>query len=191
MPSALHFGSSAKHTNHLRLLDLLLRQGVAQRLAEASSLEAAFKVLQSYYSLGPFLAFQFTIDLNYGPILNFDEMDFVVPGPGARDGIRKCFVDLGDFTEADTIRYITEHQSEFFSALGLEFRSLWGRPLQLIDCQNLFCEIAKYARVAHPEIRGLSDRHRIKHIFRPSPLEELPMYPPKWGLTPRVELPLN
>ena len=25
------------------------------------------------------------------PCINFDEMDFVVPGPGAKDGLRKCF----------------------------------------------------------------------------------------------------
>ena len=30
----------------------------------------------------------------------------------------------------------------------VEFRDLWGRPLQLIGCQNLFCEVDKYARVA-------------------------------------------
>lgn len=28
-------------------------------------------------------------------------MDFIVPGPGAKDGIRKCFITLGDFAEAD------------------------------------------------------------------------------------------
>jgi 5-hmdU DNA kinase, helical domain len=186
MPPATRFGSTTKHTNYLRLLDLLLREDVASRLAEASSLEAAFRLLASYYSFGPFLAFQFTIDLNYGNLLNFDEMDFVVAGPGARDGISKCFSDLGDFTEPDIIRHATEHQDDHFSRLGLHFRSLWGRPLQLIDCQNLFCEVAKYARIAHPDFVGLSGRQRIKQIFRPSAVREAPMYPPKWGLNDRI-----
>jgi hypothetical protein len=69
---------------------------------------------------------------------------------------------------------------------------LWGRPLQLIDCQNLFCEVSKYSRVMHPKIRGVNDRSRIKQIYRPSarPLEY--WFPPKWGinhLLPKPEQP--
>jgi len=48
-------------------------------------------VLRSYPAIGGFLAYQYFIDLNYTPVLMFDEMEFVVPGPGAQDGIRKCF----------------------------------------------------------------------------------------------------
>ena len=54
---------------------------------------AAFELLRGYPSLGDFLAFQFAIDLNYSTITDFSEMEFVVAGPGARDGIRKCFAD--------------------------------------------------------------------------------------------------
>ena len=45
--------------------------------------------------MGDFLAFQYVIDLNYSPLINFSEMDFVVPGPGARSGFRKCFESYG------------------------------------------------------------------------------------------------
>jgi hypothetical protein len=66
---------------------------------------------------------------------------------------------------------------------GLSFKTLFGRRLQPIDCQNLFCEISKYARVAHPEIKGLSGRSRIKQSFRQA-LDPLPppMFPPRWNL---------
>jgi hypothetical protein len=57
-------------------------------------------------------------------------------------------------TEADLIRVVTDRQQTEFERLGLNFKSLWGRDLQLIDCQNLFCEVDKYARVFHPEISG-------------------------------------
>ncbi|WP_267883292.1 nucleotide kinase domain-containing protein, partial [Streptomyces sp. NRRL S-37] len=92
----------------------------------------------------------------------FSEMDFVVAGPGARDGIRKCFGPAADGIEADVIRYMADTQDEHFARLGLAFAGLRGRPLQLIDCQNLFCEVDKYARVAHPDIAGISGRSRIK-----------------------------
>jgi hypothetical protein len=71
-----------------------------------------------------------------------------------------------------------------FERLGLRFKDLWGRRLQLIDCQNLFCEVDKYARVAHPEFSGESGRTRIKQRFvavqRPTPQ----WYPPKWKVNP-------
>ena len=107
-------------------------------------------------------------DLNYSNITDFSEMEFVVPGPGALDGIRKCFSDLGVLTEADAIKAVTEIQEQEFERLGLRFRYLGGRRLQLIDCQNLFCEVSKYARVRHPDIRGVSNRKRIKQFYRPS-----------------------
>jgi len=66
----------------------MLDERLPAKLASCKSLESVFETLRSYRSLGPFLAFQFTIDLNYGPAVNFGEMEFVVPGPGARDGIR-------------------------------------------------------------------------------------------------------
>ena len=46
-------------------------------------MQAMFEILRSYPSLGNFLAFQFTIDLNYSELTRFSEMDFVVAGPGA------------------------------------------------------------------------------------------------------------
>jgi hypothetical protein len=160
-----------------------MQDGAPRRIARAQSLREVFETLRSYPSIGDFLAFQFAIDLNYSELIDFSEMDFVVPGPGARDGIRKCFGDTGGLDEHDVIRVVTDRAEVEFAQLGLEFHTLWGRRLQLIDCQNLFCEVAKYARVAHPEARGTSGRTRIKQRFRPRPGPILQWYPPKWNLT--------
>ena len=67
----------------------------------------AFGMLRSYPTIGDFLAYQFVTDLNYSEVTDFSEMEFVVPGPGALDGIHKCFADLGGLTEADLIRMVT------------------------------------------------------------------------------------
>ena len=82
----------------------------------------------------------------------------------------------------DVINYVAEHQNYEFERLELEFRTLWGRPLQLIDCQNLFCEVSKYARVNHPEIKGVNDRSRIKQVYRPSGKPLHYWFPPKWDI---------
>jgi hypothetical protein len=181
MPSP-DFGDARKHRNHLRLVEHMMRTEAPKRVANATSLEAAFKLLRGYPSLGDFLAFQFTVDLNYSSILNFPESQFVVAGPGARDGIRKCFADTAGLADADLIHAITEVADREFDRLGLTFQNLWGRKLQPIDCQNIFCEVDKYARVVHPEFSGDSGRSRIKQKFSRN-CEPLPQwYPPKWKL---------
>lgn len=171
-----------KHHMHTALLESILKSSIVSDLATSPSMAAAFEVLRSVPSFGPFLALQFLIDLNYSPHLNFSEMDFVVPGPGARDGIRKCFVHFGGYDETGIIEWVTDRQEQEFQSRGLQFRSLWGRSLHLIDCQNLFCEVDKYARVAHPEVAGISGRTRIKQKFLPDRSALRPWFPPKWRL---------
>ena len=181
MPSP-RLGSERKHSNHLHLLRQLSADGTIDELLTSTSLRALFERLSRVPSFGPFLAFQFAIDLNYTPLFPFSEMDYVVAGPGARDGISKCFTNAGDLPPSDVIRAVTESADEQFEAAGIQFESLWGRPLQLIDCQNLFCEVSKYARVAHPELVGVSGRTRIKQRYVTDVHPFAIGYPPKWGL---------
>ncbi|MEW5686184.1 MAG: nucleotide kinase domain-containing protein [Pseudomonadota bacterium] len=177
------FGHLRKHSNHLALLARMLEDRLPDRLRQAPSLERAYELVLAYPGLGRFLAFQYTIDLNYSELLDFPESDFVVAGPGALDGIAKCFADRSGKTAEDVIRWVCERQEQEFAARGLDFEGLFGRPLQLIDCQNLFCEISKYARVAHPDMLGASGRTRIKQSYRldPTPLPAL-AFPRRWGL---------
>ena len=186
MPAAAQFEGPRKHATHLRLLEHMLEKKAPEQMARAKTMREAFEVLRAFPMMGDFLAYQFTIDINYSTLTNFDEGEFVVPGPGARDGIRKCFKTLGGLSEADVIRLVADRQDLEFERLGITFRSLWGRPLQLIDCQNLFCETDKYARVAHPEIAGLTGRTRIKQTYSRllEPIEH--WYPPKWGINERI-----
>ena len=183
MPSGKSsFGHKQKHRNHLMLLERMMEDEVPNRITEASTMAQAFNILLSYPTIGNFLGYQFVTDLNYSDLTDFSEMEFVVPGPGALDGIRKCFAHQGGLNEADIIKLVTDSQEREFERLGLNFRTLGGRHLQLIDCQNLFCEVSKYARVKHPEIIGISKRSRIKQLYRPSasPIEY--WFPPKWGI---------
>ena len=191
MPSGSSaFGHRLKHRNHLKLLERMMEDEVPYQIAGATSMRQGFEILRSYPMIGDFLAYQFITDLNYSEICDFSEMEFVVPGPGARDGIHKCFADLGGLSEPDIIRVVADRQEYEFEKQGLKFRSLWGRPLQLIDCQNLFCEVSKYARIAHPEVAGINSRSRIKQIYRETGKSLGCWFPPKWGinhLPPNVE----
>ena len=182
------FGARRKHTNHLMLLEQMMGHGLRSRLETAVSMADAFHLLRRHPGLGDFLAYQLIIDINYSTMIDFDEMDFVVAGPGARDGICKCFGPEARGVEAELISYMSDTQEQHFARLGLSFSGLNGsRRLQLIDCQNLFCEVDKYARAAHPEIDGYSGRRRIKRRFRRNDhaLNDQALtcwFPPKWGI---------
>jgi hypothetical protein len=186
MPAAPGYPGPRKHSTHLRLLERMILDEVPERLAGCRHMRQAFAMLRSYPMMGDFLAYQYVTDLNYSDVTAFDEMEFVVPGPGARDGIRKCFRSLGGLAEADVIRLVAERQELEFERPGLAFRSLWGRRLQLVDCQNVFCEVDKYARLAHPDVPGLSGRTRIKQTYSPTLDPITYWYPPKWGLNERI-----
>ncbi|HEX8578253.1 MAG TPA: nucleotide kinase domain-containing protein [Allosphingosinicella sp.] len=180
---APQLGHARKHANHLALLARMMDDGLPARLERARSLGEVYELLSPYPGLGPFLTFQYAIDLNYSNLLDFSEADFVVAGPGALDGIAKCFEDTGGRSAREVIEYMADMQDREFAARGIDFKGLFGRKLQLIDCQNIFCEISKYARVAHPDVPGVSGRTRIKQSYRASPLEEpAPFFPPRWGL---------
>ncbi|WP_255443407.1 nucleotide kinase domain-containing protein [Comamonas sp. Z1] len=186
-PGGSAFGYAAKHQNHLRLLERMMADDLAGQLAKLKKMQTAFELLRSYPTIGDFLAYQFVTDINYSEVTNFSEMEFVIPGPGARDGLRKCFRASIGLNEAELIRLMVDNQEREFERLGIKFQSLWGRRLQLIDCQNLFCEVDKYARVAHPDVAGISGRTRIKQKFSPTAPLASPWYPPKWGINAKIE----
>ena len=187
MPSGkTTFGHSKKHRNHLTLLNRMMEDETPQRIMDANTMRDAFEMLTSYPMIGSFLAYQYVTDLNYSELTNYSEMEFVVPGPGALDGISKCFYSLGGLSDSDIIRLITERQEKEFERLGLKFSTLGERSLQLIDCQNIFCEVSKYARVKHPEFRGSKGRKRIKQVYRPSEKTVNYWYPPKWGINDQI-----
>ncbi|MGB3456525.1 MAG: nucleotide kinase domain-containing protein [Litorimonas sp.] len=186
MPSAgRRFDCSKKHTSHLSLISWMLGEEFPERLAACASMADAYDLMISAPSIGPFLAYQYVTDLNYSRITRFSEMEFVKAGPGALDGISKCFHLTENLTPEDCITYMAESQAKHFNRLEIDFPSLWGRPLQLIDCQNLFCEISKYSRVAFPHIQGVAGRKRIKQNYSPSqkPVESL-SYPDEWNIDP-------
>jgi len=183
MPAgAKTFKSTRKHEAHLQLLDFMLKDKLTKKIISAKSLEQVFQILRSYPLVGDFLAFQYAIDINYSEVTNFSESEFVAAGPGAKSGLCKCFANLAGLTSENVIRLVTELQEKEFNRRGIEFKWLGGRRLQLIDIQNVFCEIDKYARVRFPDTIGLANRAKIKQRFRPNPAPINHWYPPKWGI---------
>jgi hypothetical protein len=176
------FGQARKHGNHLRLIEHAMTGGLPEAIGAAENLRAVYELLLALPSLGPFLAYQYAIDLAYSPVTDAEESQFVVAGPGALDGISKCFADTGGLSAPEVVTWMRDTSAEHFTRLGLEFSDMWGRWPTLIDWQNVFCETSKYTRVSHPHVKGMAGRSRIKQEFRQGagPIDY--RFPPKWRL---------
>ena len=178
------FGEARKHRDHLRLIEHAMAGGLPEAVAGCGDLRRLYELLRGLPSLGPFLAFQLAVDLAYSALTDADETQFVVAGPGALDGISKCFTDTGGLSPAEVVAWMRDTSAGHFARLGLEFEDLWGRWPALVDWQNVFCEVSKYTRVSHPHVRGTAGRDRIKQKFAPTPGRVEYRFPPKWGLPP-------
>ncbi len=177
------YGHRRKHANHLEMLERMMLEGVPARVAASKDLSEVYSIMLEWPGIGPFLAFQYAIDLNYSTIVDHDEADFVVAGPGAHDGISKCFSNARECVAEDIIMEMYRIQDSEFQRLGLSFPGLFGRRLMPIDLQNCFCETSKYTRKSHPEVAGIMGRSRIKQKYARGDRPIAPPFlPPSWGV---------
>ena len=153
---------------------------IQDKIIKCNTMEEAFNIIKSYPLIGNFMAYQLVTDINYSEVVNWKEDEFTVAGPGSLRGIKKCFIDKGKMSNEDIIRYMYEHQDEEFKRLNLDFKKIGNRPLQLIDCQNIFCELDKYCRKALPDLK--SNRTKIKKHYVPKKERIEYIYPKKWKI---------
>ncbi len=175
------YGYNRKHNNHLSLLkQIFIEDKSHMKILKAKTMKEAFDILIKYPLIGNFMAYQLITDINYSDVVNWSETEFTVAGPGSERGIKKCFENIDGYTKEEIIKYMCNHQEEEFARLGLDFKGIESRPLQYIDCQNIFCELDKYCRQALPELK--SNRNKIKKKYRANNEKIEYVYPKKWNV---------
>ncbi len=175
------FGYDRKHDNHLALLNkMFIIDKVQDKILKCTNMEQAFKIIKSYPLIGNFMAYQLITDINYSDIVDWKEDEFTVAGPGSLRGIKKCVIDKEKLSNEDIIKYMYNHQEEEFKRLNLDFKTIGNRKLQLIDIQNIFCELDKYCREKVPSLK--SNRTKIKKKYTPKQTKIEYIYPPKWNI---------
>jgi hypothetical protein len=162
------------------LQKMFIEDKIQNKLIQSQNMEQAFNIIKTYPLIGDFMAYQLVTDLNYSDVFNFSEHEFTIVGPGSKRGIKKCFISIGNYTENEIIKYMYENQEKEFKRLNLDFKRIGNRPLQYIDCQNIFCELDKYCRVAYPNLK--SNRTKIKKKYSPKKDKIDYLYPPKWHI---------
>ncbi len=175
------FGFDHKHDNHLALLNKMFFEDKMQnKILSCDTMQKAFEIIKSYPLIGNFMAYQLVTDINYSDVVNWSENEFTVAGPGSQRGIRKCFIDKGQMSDEEIIKYMYENQDKEFERLHLKFKRIGDRPLQLIDCQNIFCELDKYCREAVPNLKSNRTKIKKKYVAKKDKVEY--KYPPKWSV---------
>ncbi|KAF9264564.1 hypothetical protein L218DRAFT_958273 [Marasmius fiardii PR-910] len=154
-------------------------------LQTADYIEDVFDYINSCRGMGGFTAYQLLLNLSYSSLLSrFSGMDFVSPGLGCISGLQKLFtkgslnrakaLDSGIYISI--IRWMADTQDVHFQRLGLDstFSPLGTSrfPLELADIEHSICEVDKYARLVHPEIR--QRRKTIKRTYKHVPGRSLP-----------------
>jgi hypothetical protein len=159
-------------------LDWAVRQGslitpdFADEFFKRETMAERAAWLQTLPRCKDFMSMQILTDVGYSRHgAGQDENAFIIPGPGARAGV-KAYVGAG----YDPVGII-EEQADWWARQGTV--TLFGRPPSLMDVQNSFCEYSKYVRayraveVAGPERFG----HYQGHGDLP-----WPVLPAHWGL---------
>lgn len=170
------YGKDLKHENNLLMLKYMIDKSFHKIIWDKKNLKEIYELFLSVPSLGPFLAYQYSIDIAYSSFCMANESDFIIAGPGAIRGINKCFKGVSPSEYSSVIYWIHDNQERYLT----DFIGINGRPLQLIDCQNIFCEVDKYLRVALPELT--SNRVRIKQVYKEHPKKIAIEMPKKWKL---------
>ena len=164
----------------------LLQKKIFIKILNAKTLSEVYSLLRNCSFLGDFLAYQYAIDLNYSPLINFNENSFVKAGIGAIRGIKKCFKSLNNSTYEDAIIFTQENLNDFMRKFGYtEFQNLFGREPTLIDIQNCFCETDKYLRARIPELQVDNIRIKQKYKVSEKPIEFF--FPPKWEINMKMK----
>lgn len=161
-----------------------------KKIIKSKSLENVYVTLRDCSFIGDFLAYQYAIDINYSPVIDFNEDSFVKAGIGAIRGIKKCFEPLGKNSYEDAIRFTQENFEYYQTKFGYgDFKNLFGRVPTLIDIQNCFCETDKYLRVKMPELQV--DNKRIKQKYKETHQTLNLFFPPKWGINTKIKEPCS
>lgn len=171
------WGFNRKHWNLLKTMEVMIEDGILAKIAAAPSLRYVYELLLPYPLMGKFVAMQYAIDINYGAAVDFDEDEFIQLGPGALRGMVRIFSLSREEVLQDGMPYIRRMTEQQPSDVRL-----FGRPLHLIDVQNLCCEFDKYCRAKFPD-EDMYGKKRIKEKYTPSDQGKVVYwFPPKWGI---------
>jgi hypothetical protein len=170
-----------RQLEQMKLLTRVIEKKIPLKLEKIKRLKEIDFFLRDYLKVSEQLSYYYAVDINYSVLTNISEMDFVKASAGAKAGIKKCFVDHGDYTNEEIIELMCDIQEKECERLGIKFQNLWGRRLHLIDCEMLFREVDKYIRAGSGNNEDLRDLDKFVFTENNFDSDEC-WFPSKWGI---------
>ncbi|EST08335.1 Chromo domain protein [Kalmanozyma brasiliensis GHG001] len=168
IPAPRDFKTQYPFQSTLRLIQLMIRTGLPEKLAELHHMRDAHSLLVTCPGLGPFLAMQLLLDLNLSEHFDFNEEEFAACGPGSRAGLVEIFGKYVSGFELDAMRWIQANQDHYWAKYGIanvpHLCPARKPGLNVVDIEHTLCEVFKYRRAkgrmeATPAV-GRSGRRR-------------------------------
>lgn len=128
-------------------------------------------VLRELPRISDFLALQVTTDIGLSPLVQADEDEFAVYGPGSIVGIRDLIPWRVQLTDTDLIRSV---QSLVHGMPGCP--TIEGRKPSLMDIQNTLCEWGKYVK------KLTQDKPLKPYVPKHPGTQPEPFLPPHWSM---------
>lgn len=122
---------------------------------------------QDIEGLGPFLAYQIWVDFTYIEEYPFSENEFTIAGPGCKTGIDLLFRDKDWMTYEECIFWLRDNQYAVFGDLGYDPETFWSaekpwdKCMNVMQLENMFCELQKYTRCKEAVARGEKPRGKV------------------------------
>lgn len=143
-----------KHDFYLDLIESLMTDHAPDKIIAAKSINEIYRYLKSFLGIGPFLAVQFTEDLLYTTLANYQENTFMPEelGKGSVRGLKKLFPNIGnDFH--DGVKWLLENLDRGFAKYGLQPPKLCGFwPMKISSVLSVLCEGDKLCRVGFKDV---------------------------------------
>ncbi|KAK7035360.1 hypothetical protein VNI00_011891 [Paramarasmius palmivorus] len=176
-------GPYPNYHNHLLVLEQMMDDDLVSRMQNAKDVGKLHEYLLSLPGMGPFTSYQLLLNLSYSKLFKFSANDYVVPCVGSSSGLVKLFGNsikearlVNRQIDIQIMRWMMETQDDHFRRLGIKPPRLGPQqlPLDLSDIEHSICEVDKYARLAHPKIRGEQNRTNLRRVYRLESARTLP-----------------
>ena len=154
VPPTIYYGRNLPHfAATLRFIMTLMETGLPEKLLQCKYAVDASHILQTFPTLGGFLAQNILVSLNDSPTLSFQYRTFATCGPGSRSYLQRVFgkqVINHIAMEQAGLKWLYENQWRYWARLGVDPPHAWDiekgmRPgMRVLDIENGLCWCHRY-----------------------------------------------
>lgn len=149
----------------------LKEKNIINRMLNSIDQKECFNIIKEIPGFADFLAYQVFVDCTYIEEFPYSENEFVIAGPGCKNGLDQLFDKPDDITYEELLFYFRDNLNDLFSVVELSIDEKYN-PIELFDdlpledrhvnimsLENCMCEFSKYIRA----VKGVG---RPKNMYK-------------------------